>query len=120
MYSHETITSEQKEIYEKNNHDMGEKCASLPQKNQIQNFLRKLYHILDIDEYSDYIRWGENGKYFVIINMNQFTDQILPRFYKHNNFSSFVRQLNMYDFHKKKDKSDGQRFSHKKFLRGQK
>jgi len=57
------------------------------------NFLMKLYQILETQELSNIIEWVENGKFFRVKNITEFTEKVLPRFFKHNNFASFVRQV---------------------------
>jgi len=53
----------------------------------------KLYQILETPELTSIIEWGENGKYFRVKNITDFTEKVLPKFFKHKNFSSFVRQV---------------------------
>ncbi|KAI8062415.1 hypothetical protein BC940DRAFT_308971 [Gongronella butleri] len=48
----------------------------------------------------DLICWSDDGKSFFVKRHEEFAKSVLPRFFKHSNFSSFVRQLNMYGFHK--------------------
>ena len=89
-------------------------------KTECPNFLLKLYQILENDEYKDIIQWSEDGKYFIVKNLHDFTENILPKYYKHNNYSSFIRQLNMYDFHKRKSSPNEHIFEHKNFIKDKK
>ena len=83
--------------------------------NQNTSFLIKLYTILNEEKkYSKYIHWCKNG--FIITNSNNFTNYVLPNFFNHRKFSSFVRQLNLYDFHKvKTDKKEELKYIHEQF-----
>lgn len=48
----------------------------------------------------DLIRWSENGDSFIVLDEDEFAKTLIPELFKHNNYASFVRQLNMYGFHK--------------------
>ena len=89
-------------------------------KSEYPNFLLKLYQILENPDYKDIIEWSNDGKYFIVKNLHDFTENVLPKYYKHNNYSSFIRQLNMYDFHKKKGNPNDHIFEHTYFIKNRK
>lgn len=59
-------------------------------------FLSKTFDIVDDPALNSIISWGASGQSFVVWDPVVFARTILPRNFKHNNFSSFVRQLNTY------------------------
>ncbi|XP_025837422.1 heat shock factor protein isoform X2 [Agrilus planipennis] len=63
-------------------------------------FLSKLWKMVNDPSTNHLISWSAAGNSFIIQNQAQFWYELLPLYYKHNNMSSFVRQLNMYGFHK--------------------
>ena len=69
------------------------------------------------EDSNETICWSKDGKSFIINNTEKFI-RILPKYFKTKNYSSFVRQLNMYNFHKIKNKDGLHEFQHNQFQRG--
>lgn len=62
-------------------------------------FISKLSDILSAtDSTAESIRWGEAGDTVLVNDPIRFARDVLPRYFKHNNIRSFVRQLNIYGF----------------------
>lgn len=70
--------------------DKGELLAMAPP------FLSKCYDIVDDSATDGTVSWGKNGDSFVIWDSHTFSRELLPKYFKHSNLSSFVRQLNTY------------------------
>jgi len=81
----------------------------------VPGFVKKTYDIFMSGEYNCCCSWNTTGTSIIIHDIQYFTKYVLPRFFKHSNFQSFVRQLNMYDWHKViQDPSNGE-FKHPHF-----
>ena len=63
-------------------------------------FLEKLFKILKNKKNNNIIHWDNDGTKVIINNPVIFSKTILPEYFKHENYSSFIRQLNIYGFHK--------------------
>ncbi|NXD76672.1 HSF2 protein, partial [Halcyon senegalensis] len=63
-------------------------------------FLSKLWALVSEAPNNQLITWSQNGQSFLVLDEQTFAKEILPKYFKHNNMASFVRQLNMYGFRK--------------------
>ena len=95
---------------------LGKKRNNQQKINKSESFLSKLHVILSDNTYNEIIHWDNDGKRMIVKDVVNLCNIVLPKFYKHHNYSSFVRQLNMYGFHKSKGiLRDGQGYEHEKF-----
>ncbi|KAJ8754197.1 hypothetical protein K2173_002097 [Erythroxylum novogranatense] len=104
--------------------EMEEESSGVPrpldclQGNAIPPFLSKTFDLVDDRSLDPIISWGAKGASFVVWDPVEFSRIVLPRNFKHNNFSSFVRQLNTYGF--RKVNTDRWEFANEAFRRGEK
>jgi heat shock transcription factor len=74
----------------------GESATAESQRSIPTPFLTKTYQLVDDPSVDDLISWNEDGTSFIVWKPAEFARDLLPKYFKHNNFSSFVRQLNTY------------------------
>ncbi|XP_041105086.1 heat shock factor protein 1 isoform X4 [Polyodon spathula] len=91
-------------------------------------FLTKLWTLVEDPDTDPLICWSPSGNSFHVFDQGHFAKEVLPKYFKHNNMASFVRQLNMYGFRKVvhieqgglvKPEKDDTEFQHAYFIRGQ-
>ncbi|XP_076610011.1 heat shock factor protein 1 [Chaetodon auriga] len=91
-------------------------------------FLAKLWILVEDPETDPLICWSPSGTSFHVFDQGRFAKEVLPKFFKHNNMASFIRQLNMYGFRKVvhieqgglvKPERDDTEFQHPFFIKGQ-
>lgn len=80
---------------------MSLKIGQSPRSKCPPPFLSKTYDILEEEEEAiangqRIVSWNSEGNGFIVWNTAEFSEVMLPRYFKHNNFSSFIRQLNTY------------------------
>jgi hypothetical protein len=91
---------------------------NMSKADQVPGFLTKTYELFGDPANAHCCGWGKNGNSIIITKIDTFSKTVIPKYFKHSNFQSFVRQLNMYDFHKTvQDPSNGE-FHHEYFVRG--
>ncbi|XP_033896419.2 heat shock factor protein 4-like [Acipenser ruthenus] len=90
-------------------------------------FLTKLWTLVEDPETNHLICWSATGASFHVFDQGRFAKEVLPKYFKHNNMASFIRQLNMYGFRKVvnieqsglvKPERDDTEFQHLYFLQG--
>ncbi|XP_026836431.1 heat shock factor protein isoform X3 [Drosophila erecta] len=95
--SEEEEDDEEEQLPSRRMHSYGDTAAI---GSGVPAFLAKLWRLVDDADTNRLICWTKDGQSFVIQNQAQFAKELLPLNYKHNNMASFIRQLNMYGFHK--------------------
>ncbi|CDQ96938.1 unnamed protein product [Oncorhynchus mykiss] len=61
-------------------------------------FLTKLWTLVEDPDTNHLICWSATGTSFHVFDQGRFAKEVLPKYFKHNNMASFVRQLNMCEY----------------------
>jgi hypothetical protein len=77
-----------------------------------------MHAILSRDDYKDVIDWLPHGRAWRVLKPREFEIKVIPKFFEHAKFSSFVRQANGWGFRRITQGRDRNAYYHPQFLRG--
>ena len=78
-------------------------------------FPQKLYALMHHDDNYESVAWLDHGKSFRILNPDRFSNEVIPKYFKHAKLTSFQRQLNLYGFRRITKGEDQGAYFHPKF-----
>jgi hypothetical protein len=81
------------------------------------NFPAKLDRILRSPDLNDIICWLPHGRSWRVMQQKRFEKEVLPVFFRHCNYSSFIRQVNGWGFRRIQSGPDFNSYYHESFLR---
>ena len=111
------------------------KTSSIPDKHEESNFKSdgnqfdfpvasvrdtfptKLYKILSKSVFEDVISWLPHGRSWRVLDQKRFETEVLPLYFRHGNFLSFMRQVNGWGFRRTYEDFKHNSFYHEVRLR---
>jgi hypothetical protein len=100
--------------------DSNQEANQIAPNHRRPNFPESLFAILSHQTLSNVITWLPHGRSFMILKPDVFATEVLPKYYRHRNLSSFHRQLSAYGFVRTKKSAVNRdiTYYHPSFLRG--
>ena len=80
-------------------------------------FIQKLHAIVNTSDDGSVVGWSATGDSFVVGDTAKFARDVLPNYFKTNNFASFLRQLHFYGFRKTDRSKNAWEFGHRDFIK---
>lgn len=83
----------------------------------VPTFPAKMHAILTNPALADVVGWAPHGRSWRILKPRDFEIRVLPKYFEHSKFSSFVRQANGWGFRRMSGGYDKNAYYHEYFLR---
>ena len=85
---------------------------------RVPNFPAKMHSILSRADLADVVAWMPHGRSWRVLKPREFEIRVIPTYFEHAKFSSFIRQANGWGFRRMTQGRDRNSYYHEMFLRG--
>jgi hypothetical protein len=92
--------------------------APLTPPGRVPNFPAKMHSILSRPDLADIVAWMPHGRSWRVLKPREFEIRVIPTYFEHAKFSSFIRQANGWGFRRITQGRDRNSYYHEMFLRG--